>query len=281
MSRYYWLKMRRDFFKRHDVRILEGLPDGKELVLFYVKLRVESVDHEGALRYSKTRAYTPEMLAAITNTTPEFTAQALETLAELELIKDDPDGTICLPYAIKLIDSAVDSDNAKKQARYRERKKAQGNEMLPSEVTRVTEALPNEVTSVTEVLPQKVTRGNKSVTKNNESIEYRVKSIELDIDKENVKEKNEPSPRARFVAPTHDEILDYMTTYSFEKGLSVDPVIEAEKFFNYYTSNGWRVGRNKMKDYKATARNWLLNAKEYKKPDPDTNPFTDVLGGEF
>ena len=276
MSRYFWLKMRRDFFKRHDIRILEGLPDGKELVLFYVKLLVESVDHEGALRYSKTRPYTPEMLAAITNTTPEFTAQALETLAELELVKDDPDGTICLPYAVKLIDSAVESANAEKQARYRARKRGQSN----AEVTRVTEVLPNEVTSVTEVLPQKVTRGNKAVTKNNESIEYRDKSKSIDIEKE-YKEKDEPSPRARFVAPSHDQILDYMTSYSFEKGLSVDPVVEAEKFFNYYTANGWRVGRNKMKDYKATARNWLLNAKEYKRPDPDTNPFTDVLGGEF
>lgn len=270
MSRYYWLKLRRDFFKRHDVRILEGLPDGKELVLFYVKLLVESVDHEGALRYSETIPYTPEMLAAITNTTPEFTAQALETLAELELIKDDPDGSIVIPYAVKLIDSAVDSDSAKKQARYRERKRAQGNEVLPQEVT-----------SVTEELPQKVTRGNKSVTKNNESIENRVQSIEYrDIEKENI-EKNEPAPRARFVAPSPDEILDYMTTYSFEKGLTVDPVEEAEKFFNYYTSNGWRVGRNKMKDYKAAARNWLTNVKNYKPADPATNPFTDLLGGEF
>lgn len=279
MSRYYWLKMRRDFFKRHDIRILEGLPDGKELVLFYVKLLVESVDHEGALRYSKTRAYTPEMLAAITDTTPEFTTQALETLAELELVKDDPDGTICLPYAVKLIDSAVDSDNAKKQARYRERKKAQGNEMLPSEVTSVTAALPNEVTSVTEVLPQKVTRGNKSVTKNNESVEYRVKSIELDIDKE----KDEPSPRARFVAPTHDEILDYMTDYSYQKGIDVDTVVEAEKFFNYYDNIGWRVGKGKtqMKNWRLAASNWLLNAKDFVKPDPATNPFTDILGGEF
>lgn len=287
MSRYYWLKMRRDFFKRHDIRILEGLPNGKELVLFYVKLLVESVDHEGALRYSKTRAYTPEMLAAITDTTPEFTAQALETLSQLELITDSDDGTICLPYAIKLIDSATDSDNAQKQRRYRERKRAQGNETLPNEVTPVTNALPQKVTRVTEPLPQKVTqgntevtRGNKSVTKSYESIEYRDKSIELDIDKEKDKEKD-ASATKRFVAPTHDEILDYMTSYSFEKGLSVDPVVEAEKFFNYYTSNGWRVGRNKMKDYKATARNWLLNAKEFVKADPATNPFTDILGGEF
>ena len=272
MSRYYWLKMRRDFFKRHDIRILEGLPEGKELVLFYVKLLVESVDHEGALRYSKTKPYTPEMLAVVTDSTPEFVAQALETLAELELIADHPDGTIVLPHALDLIGSAADNDNAKRQARYRENHKS--NADSNGIVTQgVTPALLNTVTDSNATVTHPVTKSNESKSKS--------KSIELDIDKENDKEKNEPAPRARFVAPTHDEILDYMTTYSFEKGLSVDPVVEAEKFFNYYTANGWRVGRNKMKDYKATARNWLLNAKEYKKPDPETNPFNDVLGGEF
>lgn len=32
---------------------------------------------------------------------------------------------------------------------------------------------------------------------------------------------------------------------------------EFEKFYDYYESNGWRVGRNKMKDWEAAARNWI------------------------
>tara|TARA_R110000737_G_scaffold271423_2_gene278492 strand:- start:1033 stop:1824 length:792 start_codon:yes stop_codon:yes gene_type:complete len=34
---------------------------------------------------------------------------------------------------------------------------------------------------------------------------------------------------------------------------------EAEKFFNYYESNGWKVGKNPMKNWKAAAANWLKN----------------------
>ena len=273
MSRYFWLKMRRDFFKRHDIRILEGLPEGKELVLFYVKLLVESVDHEGALRYSKTKPYTPEMLAVVTDSTPEFVAQALETLAELELIADDPDGTIVLPHALDLIGSAADNDNAKRQARYRENHKnnADSNAIVTHPVTT---PLLDTVTDSNATVTHPVTNSNESKSKS--------KSKSIDIEKE-YKEKNEPSPRARFVAPTHDEILDYMTSYSFEKGLSVDPVIEAEKFFNYYDNIGWRVGKGKtlMKNWRLAASNWLLNAKDFVKPDPATNPFTDILGGEF
>lgn len=40
---------------------------------------------------------------------------------------------------------------------------------------------------------------------------------------------------------------------------------EAEKFYNHFQSNGWLVGgKSKMKDWKAAARNWLLNANKFK-----------------
>lgn len=271
MAKYYWLKMRRDFFKRHDLQILEDLPDGKAFVLFYVKLLVESVDHDGSLRYSQTKPYTPEMLATITRTTPEFAAQALEILADLELIKDTDDGTILLPHALDLIGSAADNDNAKRQARFRERHKNEDSNAVVTDsnvISNVTRNANNNAESNAIV--------THPVTKSNES-KRQSKSIEIDIDKEKCKREN----ATKFVAPSHDQVLDYMTTYCFEKSLNANPVVEAEKFFNYYTSNGWRVGRNKMRDYKAAARNWLSNAKEYSKPDPTTNPFTDVLGGEF
>jgi hypothetical protein len=38
---------------------------------------------------------------------------------------------------------------------------------------------------------------------------------------------------------------------------------ESERFFDYYTANGWRVGKNKMKDWKAAARNWCKNSKTF------------------
>jgi hypothetical protein len=41
--------------------------------------------------------------------------------------------------------------------------------------------------------------------------------------------------------------------------------LEAEKYFNYFQSNGWKVGgRAAMKDWRAAARNWILNAQKFK-----------------
>ena len=34
-KKYYWLKLRKDFFKRHDIRIIAGTPQGEQIVLFY------------------------------------------------------------------------------------------------------------------------------------------------------------------------------------------------------------------------------------------------------
>lgn len=49
--------------------------------------------------------------------------------------------------------------------------------------------------------------------------------------------------------------------------------IEAEKFFNYFQSNGWKVGgRAPMKDWQAAARNWILNASKFQ-PAPKPSPL--------
>ena len=48
--------------------------------------------------------------------------------------------------------------------------------------------------------------------------------------------------------PTLEEVRSYIS----EKGYNVD----AERFWNYYESNGWRVGKNPMKNWKAAAATW-------------------------
>lgn len=50
---------------------------------------------------------------------------------------------------------------------------------------------------------------------------------------------------------------------------------EAERFFNYFESNGWLVGgKTKMKDWKAAARNWIMRSKEFQKEKQPDNPLS-------
>ena len=69
----------------------------------------------------------------------------------------------------------------------------------------------------------------------------------------------------RFTPPSLDEVKAYCS----ERGNNVD----AEKFVDYYTSKGWMIGKNKMKDWKASIRTWERNG--YDKPISSANLGVD------
>jgi allophanate hydrolase subunit 1 len=64
----------------------------------------------------------------------------------------------------------------------------------------------------------------------------------------NKNEKNEKKEISIFIEPTFNEVLEYCTQR--KNGIDVN------KFINFYTSKGWMVGKNKMKDWKACIRSW-------------------------
>jgi len=117
MSKYYWLKLHRDFFKRHDTRIIEKMDNGKDYLLFYLKLLCESVDHEGALRFSDTIPYNPSMLATITDTNVDVVRSAVTLFLELGMMEELDDGT----FQMKLLEQMVggETDWAVKKRTYR------------------------------------------------------------------------------------------------------------------------------------------------------------------
>lgn len=75
-------------------------------------------------------------------------------------------------------------------------------------------------------------------------------------DKDIVKDKAKAKAK-RFVKPT----LNDLEHYCIERNNKVDVV----KFFNYYESNGWKVGKNPMKDWRAAIRTWEKNSTEQSK----------------
>ena len=104
-KRYFWLKLPRGFFKRHDIQIIEGMPNGKDYVLFYMKLLCESIDHEGNLRFSDEIPYTADMLAIITRTNVDIAKTAMELLCQLGLMEILDDGTIFMTELPEMIGS--------------------------------------------------------------------------------------------------------------------------------------------------------------------------------
>lgn len=102
-KKYYWLKLKKDFFKRHDIQIIENMPNGKDYVLFYLKLLVESVDHNGGLRFNETIPYNEQMLATITNTNIDTVSKAMELFRSLGMVEILDDQTIYMNEVSKML----------------------------------------------------------------------------------------------------------------------------------------------------------------------------------
>lgn len=121
-KKFYWLKLKRDFFKRHDIRIIEEMPNGKDYVLFYLKLLLESIDHEGTLRFSDTIPYNEKMLSVITNTNVDIVRSAMDLFIELQLIEIFDDQTIYMGEVEKMIGS--ESESAGRMRKLRQKQQA-------------------------------------------------------------------------------------------------------------------------------------------------------------
>jgi len=75
-----------------------------------------------------------------------------------------------------------------------------------------------------------------------------------------------------FVVPTVKEVA----TYCIERKNSIN----AQKFVDHYTSNGWMVGKNKMKDWKASVRTWEQREDYNDKPRRNDRENTGAIKSE-
>ena len=85
--------------------------------------------------------------------------------------------------------------------------------------------------------------------KGSQRVESTLKDKDKDTDIVIVKEKVKAK---RFAKPTIEDIKEYC--------IERNNFVDAEKFFDYYSSNGWKVGKNPMKDWKASVRTWEKNS---------------------
>jgi hypothetical protein len=86
--------------------------------------------------------------------------------------------------------------------------------------------------------------------------------------------KEKPAPRME--KPTLEEIKDYCR----EKGYNIN----AEGFYSYYESNGWKIGgRTAMKNWKAAVQSWAAREKKggtlwnKDSTDADTEQYADMF----
>ena len=74
--------------------------------------------------------------------------------------------------------------------------------------------------------------------------------------------EEERGKKARFRAPSPAEVDEYARSYAASKELDLDSTdFDPERFVDFHAQKGWMVGRTRMKDWRASVRNWVRTSK--------------------
>lgn len=242
-KRFFWLKLKEDFFEDETIEWLEEQPNGKEYVLFYLKMCLKSLKHDGKLyREVGTRIipYDIKKLSEITKT-PVYTVMiATKVLSEIGLVQRMDDETLYMNQVTLMTGNSANNSHAERQRRYRERLKQKALQAPSQNVT---------------------SHSDESIEYRDKSIENRDKSIELDsIGDKSPKTPAKPPKKRAFIPPTLEEVNDYI----LERGIHN---VSAKAFFDYYEAGDWHDAKgNKVKSWKQKLLTWARHEDSEVKP---------------
>ena len=229
-KRYYWLKLKDDFFRQKEIKQLRKIAGGEVFIIIYLKMLLRSLQDDGKLYYEGIEDDFPAELA-------------------LDIDEDVENVKITIAYLQAkgiLVQSSTD-----------EYKLLTAGEMTGSEgysAERVRRFRSKQ---------QLALQCNADVTLCNE--EKREKREEKREDTDTSRK------RSVFVPPSLDEVKEY----AVEKNWSLKEC-NPDEFINYYESNGWKVGKNKMAKWKAAASRWVAKYRREHGVSGDSLADTDV-----
>lgn len=171
-KRYYWLKLKDNFFNTADIKIIRSRKNGAEYIIFWQQLLLLSISSTdiGILRYKENIPYTPELLSVVTDTNIDIVKGALILFEQLGMIELNGNGDIIIDGIIQEMIGS-ETSVAVRVRKHREKKE----KMLHS--------------------------NNLKQISNTEIDKETDKDKELDIDKE--------KKRKKFIVPSIEHITNY------------------------------------------------------------------------
>ena len=242
-KKYYYLRLKDNFFDSDELKILESMKDGYLYSNILLKLYLRSLKNDGKLVVNDRIPYNAEMLASVTGHQIGTVKQALSIFKDLGLIDILENGAIYMLDIQNFIGKG--STEADRQRLYDRRISEERKQKKLTQSRNLEEILEKSTPEI---------------------------EIELEKDIEIEKEihssaKSTTTKRKRFEKPTLSEIKEYC----IERNNNVD----AQHFYDYYESNGWKVGKNSMKNWQAAVRTWERS--EYRKPNSKKNSKEDAI----
>lgn len=304
-KRYYWLKLKNDFFEGDEINWLEEQENGAVYILFYLKLCLWSLRSDGVLmrRVGKMEIpYDTKKLAEITGTPLPAAETAMALLTSAGLVEVQENGALFMPQMEDMTGS--ETERATIMRKYRTPKTEKENHSEDSDreievqssnhnvITMLPEPNHNVITSLPETDHIVDTEIEKELELESELESETEPEKESDADTESLlypERDGAPETRtttaaqagkgnfsgkrldkaAQWVKPEPEEIAAYCA----ERQNGIDP----EQFYDYYEANGWRMGQNPMRSWKAAVRTWERkkagsSGENTPEPAPPTKP---------
>lgn len=251
-----WIKITVDMFDNRKIKYLRKQENGDSLVLIWVMLLTMAgrCNAGGMIFLTENIPYTPAMLADELGYEESTIAAALTAFERLGMVSTTADSFL-------QVDGWEEHQNIDGLEKIREQNRIRKQNQRDREKESHRVSRDSHVTVTDEVTQSHAT--DKDIERD----------IDKDIDTEYIYQpstNNQPSTyngdccmgalngptttRQRFIPPSADDVRAYAT----EKGYTIDP----EAFVDYYTANGWKVGKNPMKDWRAAVRTWIRKEKE-------------------
>ncbi|WP_337619995.1 phage replisome organizer N-terminal domain-containing protein [Ruminococcus sp.] len=302
-KRYYWLKLKNDFFEGDEINWLEEQENGAVYILFYLKLCLRSLRSDGVLmrRVGKIEIpYDTKKLADITGTPLPAAETAMALLTSAGLVEVQENGALFMPQMEDMTGS--ETERAAIMRKYRTPKTEKENHSEDSD--REIEVQSSNHNVIT-MLPEPNHNVITSLPETDHIVDTEIeKELESELESETEPEKESDADTESLLYPERDGAPETRTTTAAQAGkgnfsgkrldkaaqwVKPEPEeiaaycaerqngIDPEQFYDYYEANGWRMGQNPMRSWKAAVRTWERkkagsSGENTPEPAPTTKP---------
>ena len=160
-KRYYWLKLKKDFFDSKEMKKLRKLAGGDTFTIIYLKMQLLSLDDEGKLYFDGVEDSFAEEIALQIDEEPENVKVTILYLQKVGLIEMQADNELFLSEVPYMTGSETD------KAEYMRKKRQQKSKCVISKGNNVTQMLPDVTKCYTEI--EKETEKDKDKEKEKET----------------------------------------------------------------------------------------------------------------
>lgn len=235
-KRYYWLKLKDDFFDSKRIKKLRKMAGGDTYTIIYLKMQLLAMKHEGIIQYTGLEASFAEELALDLDEEPDDVGMTLAYLLSVGLAETSDNVEYFFPYAVDNVGSEGASAQRKREQRARER---------------ALEVSMRDIVTPPSHFGHGETESEKEIEK------------ELEIEPETRPQAYSTGSRGR---PSNKEEV---AAFFLSEKLNGEP----EAFYDHYTGINWVVGGSPITDWKAIARCWSRKENTYGRKTTNTAKY--------